>query len=148
MDKKTISIASDHAGVILKQNIVNHLINNGYLVKDHGPMDENRVDYPDYAKLVALDVQNNQASCGILVCGSGIGMAITANKFRGVRAASIVDTWSVEMTRKHNDLNVLCLGARVLEKEQAFEIIDIYLKTEFEGGRHSDRLAKIAAFEK
>jgi ribose 5-phosphate isomerase B len=148
MDKKTISIASDHAGVLLKQNIVKHLKDNNYLVKDHGPMDENRVDYPDYAKRVALDVQNNQADCGILVCGSGIGMAITANKFRGIRAASIVDTWSAEMTRKHNDLNVLCLGARVLEEEQVFEIVAIYLNTEFEGGRHSERLDKIAEFEK
>ena len=124
MEKNRISIASDHAGFALKHELVSYLNDAGYQVKDLGPSDDSRVDYPDFAKLVAKDIGDQACDYGVLVCGSGIGMAITANKTKGVRAASIVDLYSVEMARKHNNLNLLCLGSRILDKDKAIEILD------------------------
>jgi len=144
---KKICIACDHAGFEFKQEIVEYLKSEGYEIMDHGCPDENRVDYPDYAAKVTQDVQSGNCEKGILICGTGIGMAITANKFKGIRAASLVDKVSTEMTRKHNDLNVLCLGARIISGDLAKEIVSIFLNTEFEGGRHADRVNKIRSYE-
>lgn len=119
----------------------------GLSVQDAGCQSLQSVDYPDFAALVAKNVQSKTSDCGILICGTGIGMAITANKFKGVRAASLTDVFSTQMTRKHNDLNVLCLGARVIGVGQAQAIVDAFLNTEFEGGRHSGRLDKIKNYE-
>lgn len=144
---KKIAIACDHAGYVLKGQIMTHLEAHGYDLKDHGCFTEDSVDYPDYAAPVANDVQQGQADYGILICGTGIGMAITANKFRGIRAASLTDVPSTEMSRKHNDLNVLCLGSRVLGADKALLLVDTFLTTRFEGGRHANRVKKMMAFE-
>ena len=143
MNPNKISIACDHAGVDLKNDLIKILQNKNIAVVDHGCKHNQSVDYPDYAKLVALDVQQHRADCGILVCGSGIGMAITANRFKAVRAASITSVYSAELARKHNDLNVLCLGARVVGGGLAVAILEKFLTTEFEAGRHVGRVAKI-----
>ncbi len=138
-----ISIANDHTGLVLKQEIVEVLKKMGHEVADHGCYSALSVDYPDFAKLVARDVQGKTCDFGILICGTGIGMAITANKFKGVRAASLTDVYSTLMARKHNDLNVLCLGSRVLGAGLAALIVETFLATEFEGGRHVARVGKI-----
>lgn len=144
-----ISVASDHAGYKLKQHLVKVLGELGHQVQDHGCYDEERVDYPDYAARVAKDVQGGGCDYGVLVCGTGIGMAITANKFKGVRAATLTDEYSAIMARKHNDANVLCLGGRVLGEGAATLILETFLSTPFEGEeRHRERLAKIAKLEK
>lgn len=142
-----IAIASDHAGFELKQELIHLLHEMNHEVLDHGCHSEDSVDYPDFAILVAQDVQKKKSDLGILVCGTGIGMAITANKYNGIRAASV---WSVEacrMAREHNDLNVLCLAARLLKPDQAKAITQTFLHTPFSGGRHADRLAKITKQE-
>lgn len=144
---KKLSIASDHAGVQLKETVKNIVKTLGWECHDYGPNTADRVDYPDFAKKVAVDVAEKNVKFGILICGSGIGMALTANKFKGVRAASIVDEYSCEMTRKHNDLNLLCLGERVIGEGKAENLVKIFLKTEFEGGRHQERVNKILAVE-
>jgi ribose 5-phosphate isomerase B len=138
-----IAIACDHAGVALKLEVIAYLKALGHEAVDHGANEGERVDYPDYAKLVAADVAEQKADRGILICGTGIGMALTACKFKGIRAASVIDIYSTEMTRKHNDLNVLCLGARVVGAGLALRIVDAFLHTEFEGGRHLKRVEKI-----
>ncbi|HLD44834.1 MAG TPA: ribose 5-phosphate isomerase B [bacterium] len=148
MSKERIAIGADHAGFLLKEEVKSYLIQLGYDVVDHGCKSEDRVDYPDYAKLVAEDVGQGRVDRGLLVCGSGIGMAITANKFAGVRAASIIDEVSAKLSRQHNDLNVLCLGARLLDWEHAKAILEIFLNTEFEGGRHAERVEKIRTHER
>lgn len=142
-----ISVGADHAGFALKQEIVKFLKSLGHEVHDQGCHSEDRVDYPDFAALVARDVQSGKSERGILVCGTGIGVSIAANKFKGIRAASIWSVEASEMSRKHNDLNVLCLGGRVLDVKTAQAITKTFLETEFEGGRHGDRLKKISALE-
>lgn len=138
-----ISIANDHAGLYLKNEIVELLKKLGHTVTDHGCHTDASVDYPDFAKLVAHDVASGKADRGILICGTGIGMAITANKIKGIRAASLTDIYSTLMARKHNDLNVCCLGARVLGEGMAAVIVETFLNTEFEGGRHAGRVNKM-----
>lgn len=140
-----IAIANDHAGLHLKRDIVTLLKSLGYEPIDHGCHTAENVDYPDYAALVAHDVQEGKTSRGILICGTGVGMAITANKFPGVRAASLVDEYSTLMARKHNNLNVLCLGSRVIGTGTAALIVETFLQTPFEGGRHEKRVEKIEA---
>jgi ribose 5-phosphate isomerase B len=140
-----IAIASDHAGLHLKMDIVTLLKSLGYEPIDHGCHTSESVDYPDYAALVARDVQSGKTPRGILICGTGIGMAITANKFSGVRAASLVDEYSTLMARKHNNLNVLCLGSRVIGTGTAALIVETFLKTPFEAGRHEKRVEKMEA---
>lgn len=140
-------MACDHAGYLLKNEIIKHLKNSHFELKDHGCFSEESVDYPDFAALVARDVQQKLCDSGILVCGTGIGMSITANKFKGVRSASISDIFSVEMSRKHNDLNILCLGSRVLQTKQALTLVDVFLSTEFEGERHAKRVKKMMGYE-
>lgn len=142
-----VAIAADHAGFHLKQEIVRFLTELGYTVLDRGCDSTERVDYPDFASLVATDVQTGQAQFGILVCGTGVGMAITANKFKGIRAASLVDQFSTIMARKHNNLNVLCLGGRVLGVGTAMLLVETFLATNFEGERHQGRLKKIGEIE-
>lgn len=144
---KKISIGCDHAGLSLKAFVVDVVKSMGYEILDRGVSAPDRVDYPDYAAKVAEDVQSGEASGGILLCGSGIGMALTANRFSGVRAASITDVYSAHMARAHNNLNVLCLGSRVLGEGPAKMIVEAFLKTDFEGGRHEERVKKIHEYD-
>ncbi|MBT3181310.1 MAG: ribose 5-phosphate isomerase B [Deltaproteobacteria bacterium] len=138
-----ISIASDHAGFDLKEDLRQHLSEKGHEVLDLGPTNSNRTDYPDYAKKVALSVQHSEVERGVLVCGSGIGMCITANRFKGVRAVVLHDQYDAQMSRCHNDANLACFGSRVSDRSAVKELLDIFLTTSFEGGRHTPRVAKI-----
>ena len=143
-----IAIGSDHGGYRYKQTLIAHLKENGHDVEDVGCFSEESCDYPDFAFPVADKVAEKTADCGILICGTGIGMSIAANKVKGVRASLCHDVFSAKMTRRHNDSNVLCMGARVIGEGLMIEIADAYLASSFEGGRHANRLAKIAAREK
>lgn len=145
---KKVAFGCDHAGFVLKKEVLKVVQDLGFEVIDHGCHSPERVDYPDFARLVAQDVQKGKVSSGILICGTGIGMAIAANKFKGVRAASLADVFSAKMARQHNDLNVLCLGGRVMGVGVAQLITETFFKTKFEGGRHQERLEKILAIEK
>jgi ribose 5-phosphate isomerase B len=142
-----ISLGADHAGYLLKDRIRQYISERGYTVVDEGTNTSDSVDYPDYALKVSEDVAAGRAERGILVCGSGIGMAITANKVPGIRAANISSAYEAQMSREHNDLNVLTLGARILNEEDAMHIVQIWLDTPFSGGRHTGRLDKIADIE-
>lgn len=142
-----IAIANDHAGVEYKNLIIKHLNEKGYETVNFGTDDSASVDYPDYAEKVARAIKSGVADSGILVCGTGIGMSIAANKFKGIRASVCGDCYSAEMTRKHNDANVLCLGARVLGIDLALKIVDSFLNSSFEGGKHARRLCKIENIE-
>ena len=142
-----IAIGSDHRGVQLKSTLVQHLESQGHALVDVGPSDDGRVDYPDFASPVARHVAAGEADRGILICGSGIGMGISANKVHGIRAAVCYDLKTAELSRQHNDCNVLCLSADLVEASQNETIVATWLTTEFEGGRHSQRVAKIGALE-
>ena len=142
-----IFVASDHAGFHLKQKVVAHLRAQAHEVQDMGPQTDERVDYPDFAVLVGRAVRDAAGSLGILVCGSGIGMCITANKVRGVRAAEGSGVESARLARAHNDANVLCVGQRLVPPDTALAIADVFLKTPFDGGRHTARVQKIADLE-
>ncbi len=144
----TIAIGSDHAGYTLKERIKEFLLDKGYEVIDLGASSEESTHYPLFAREVALAVQEARAERGILVCGTGIGMSITANKFRGVRAALCLNEYMARMSRLHNDANVLCLGGRVLGEDLALSIVEVWLETPFEGGRHSRRVDLILEIEK
>jgi len=147
-DKTDIAIASDHAGVDLKGKIIHFLQDQGLAVSDLGTHNHDSVDYPDYGVPVAQAVSEGQVPRGILICGTGIGMSIVANKFPGVRAALCFDPFTAKVSRLHNDANILVLGQRVLEEKTALEIVRIWLTTGFDGGRHARRLAKIEEIEK
>ncbi len=138
-----IALGADHAGYLLKDRIRQYVTERGYQVIDEGTNSSDSVDYPDFALKVARDVADGRAERGILVCGSGIGMAITANKVPGIRAANIGSEYEAQMSREHNNLNVLALGARILDEADAKQIVQIWLDTPFSGGRHSGRLEKI-----
>jgi ribose 5-phosphate isomerase B len=142
-----IAFGADHAGYILKDYLRQYVSDRGHQVIDEGTNTSDSVDYPDYAVKVAGDVASGRAERGILVCGSGIGMAITANKIPGIRAANICSEYEAQMSREHNNLNVITLGARILDKEHAEQIVQIWLDTPFSGGRHSGRLEKIHEIE-
>jgi ribose 5-phosphate isomerase B len=142
-----IAIAADHAGFHLKETLRDKLIAQGHQVQDFGTTTTESTDYPDYASLVGHRVANRDVDRGILVCSSGVGMSIAANKVNGVRAALGVGPEEVRLTRAHNDANVLTLGANFTDALQAGEFVDIFLNTEFEGGRHARRVAKIAQIE-
>ena len=142
-----IALGSDHGGFQLKETIRAWLLENGYEVDDKGTYDEQSCDYPDYGKAVALAVAGGQVDRGILVCGTGIGISIAANKVNGIRATVCGDTYSAKLTRQHNDANVLSIGQRVTGPGLAVDIVEIWLNTEFEGGRHAARLEKIAQIE-
>ncbi len=138
-----IAIASDHGGFVLKNEIYNYLKEKKYEVIDFGTNSKDSCDYPIYAKKVCNSILNNEVQKGILICGTGLGMQIAANKFKGIRAVCVSNCYSAKMSRKHNDANVLALGARVLGADLAKEIVDVWLKSEFEGGRHQIRLNMI-----
>ena len=142
-----IAIGNDHAGVDLKNKIINHLTALGHQVANFGTDTAERTDYPLYAEKVAQAVLSEKAARGILICGSGVGMCISANKFHGIRAVVCSEPYSAVMSRRHNNSNVLCLGARVVGDELAFMIIDDWLASDFEGGRHQQRLDIIKRFE-
>ena len=138
-----ILIASDHGGYNLKTEIVKHIKQKGLEIEDFGCYDTESCDYPVYAKLVANEVAKSEDVRGILVCGTGIGMSIAANRIDGIRASHCTDTFSARMTRMHNDSNILCLGERITGVGLALDIVDIWLNTEFEGGRHQRRIDMI-----
>ena len=140
---KKIFISSDHAGYALKELIKIHLIKKKIKFIDFGPTNDNKVDYPEYAHKVAKKVKNNKNYVGILVCGSGIGMNITANKHKNIRAAQSFNSKSSKLSRLHNDANIITLGSRLLTKKNALNCVDIFLSTKFEGGRHAKRIKKI-----
>ncbi len=143
-----IAVGCDHAAVNLKNTIIAHIKERGYEVKDFGCFDSTSVDYPDYASQVALSVVKGECDKGILICGTGIGMSIAANKFKGIRCAHCADTFSARATRQHNDANVLALGERVTGTGLALDIVDVFLDTPFSGElRHIRRLEKIAKIE-
>jgi ribose 5-phosphate isomerase B len=143
-----IALGSDHAGVQLKASIAEQLRSKGIDVKDYGTYDESSCDYPDYAQKVGEAVVNGEAERGILICGTGVGISIAANKVPGVRAALCGDTFTARLSREHNNSNVLCLGARVVGAGLAGDIVDAWLDGQFEGGRHQRRLDKITDLER
>ena len=143
-----IPIASDHAGYKLKEQIKSFLAAQGRQALDYGCPDEQSVDYPDYAVPVARDVGSGKYERGILICGTGIGMSIAANKFPGVRAALCHNVFTAQCSREHNDANILVLGARVLSAPEALEMVRVWLETPFAGARHAQRLEKISLLEK
>ena len=140
---KKISLASDHAGFVLKEIIKNKLTKEKIKVIDLGPKTNMSVDYPDYAKKVARNVSSKKTNMGILVCGSGTGMAMSANKFRKIRAAVCYNSVSTRLSRTHNNANILALGSRLTKKKEAIKLVNIFLSTKFEGGRHLRRVKKI-----
>ncbi len=149
MSKRTIFIGADSAGYTLKEDIKTHLSTLGYTVIDCGCNSTESCHYPIFASAVCENVQKElDKSFGILVCGTGIGMSMCANKHRGIRAGLCSDTYSARMTRAHNDANVLCMGARVIGPSLALDIVDSFLSAEFEGGRHATRVEMMMDIEK
>jgi ribose 5-phosphate isomerase B len=146
-DNNKIIIGSDHTGFRLKNILFKYLVENGFEVKDAGTYDENSCDYPDYSKKVSLSVASGESDFGILIDATGIQSAITANKIKGIRAATCYDTFSAKSSRAHNNANVLVVGAKTLGDETVKEILGAWLSTEFEGGRHQKRLDKIIDIE-
>ena len=142
-----VSIGSDHAGFEQKQLLAEYLRSKGYEVIDRGPDSDDRVDYPDYAALVGKDVSEGACDRGVLVCGTGIGMAIAACQISGVRAANIVSSEFAKLCREHNDANVITLSGRFVPLEENEKILDVFFATEFGGGRHAGRVAKINALD-
>ena len=140
---KQIFISSDHAGYNLKEHIIKHLKQKKIICADLGPKSNKSVDYPDYAHKLAKMVKKNKNNVGILVCGSGTGMCITANKHKNIRAAQCFSLKSTKLSRLHNDANVITLGSRLLNKKKACSFINLFLKTKFEGGRHLRRIRRI-----
>lgn len=143
-----ISIGSDHAGFAQKEQLKAYLQGKGHDVVDRGCYSDERVDYPDFAKPVALDVAAGRAERGVLVCGTGIGMAVAANKVQGIRAANVVTPEFAALAREHNDANVVALSGRFVDEETNRRILDAFLSTDFGGGRHAGRVEKIAELEK
>jgi ribose 5-phosphate isomerase B len=143
-----IAIGSDHRGVLIKSKLVTNLQSAGHLVLDVGSHGEQSVDYPDFAKSVCEKIQCQEVERGILICGTGIGMVITANKFAGVRAANCFDEVTAEISRRHNDVNVLCLPGDLIGNRPIDDLVRIWLSTEFEAGRHERRLTKISEIER
>lgn len=140
-------IASDHGGYELKQRLIEHLRSQDVEFRDLGVNSEDSVDYPDFAALVAKPISTGAEKQGILICGTGIGMSIAANKFPGVRAALVHDEFTAQMAREHNDANILVLGGRVLDPDLACKIVDVWLHGSFAGGRHQNRLNKISLLD-
>ncbi len=143
MSEKRIIIGCDHGGLNLKNKVVEHLKEIGYEVEDVGTYTSDSVDYPIYAKKVAHAVADGKYEKGIIICGTGIGVSIVANKVKGIRASLCGDTFSAKATRQHNNSNILCMGERVIGAGLALDIVDIWLTTEYEGGRHQRRIDMI-----
>ncbi len=142
-----IAIAADHAGFALKQALRDRLADEGHEVNDFGTHSTESTDYPDYATLVAHEVADGRADRGVLVCSTGIGMSIAANKVEGVRAALVTNLDAARITRQHNDANIMALGAKYIDAEAAAPMLDAFINTDFEGGRHARRVAKIRQLE-
>jgi len=140
---KKICISSDHAGFKLKESIKDFLINKNISIIDLGPTNENSVDYPDYAKKISNRIKSKKSDIGISVCGSGTGMAMSANKIKGIRAAVCYNPKSTRLSRQHNDANIIAIGSRLTKKNTALQLVSIFLGTKFEGGRHLRRVKKI-----
>ena len=140
---KKVCIASDHAGFRLKESIKDFLINKNISIIDLGPINETKVDYPDYAKKVSNRVKSKKSDVGILVCGSGTGMAISANKTKKIRAAVCYNSKSTRLSRQHNNANIIAIGSRLTKKNIAFKLVSIFLETKFDGGRHLRRVKKL-----
>tara|TARA_B100000767_G_C19590079_1_gene461049 strand:+ start:25 stop:462 length:438 start_codon:yes stop_codon:yes gene_type:complete len=140
---KKVCIASDHAGFKLKEDIKNYLINKNVSIFDLGPFNNKSVDYPDYAKKLAKRLKVKKSQIGILVCGSGTGMAISANKIKTIRAAVCYNAKSTRLSRQHNNANIIAIGSRLTKKNLSLKLVEIFLKTSFEGGRHLKRVNKI-----
>lgn len=138
-----IAVGSDHAGFHLKQELADHLRSLGYEVVDCGTHAADRVDYPDFGAAVGRSVRDDEADGGLCVCGSGIGIAMAANKIEGIRAATVWDATSARLTKEHNNANVICIGERLVGPQVAKDCVDAWLDAEFEGGRHAGRVAKI-----
>lgn len=143
MTKQRMGVASDHAGLDLKRVLVAELEKRGFEVQDFGTHSAASCDYPDFAHALARAVEEGSVERGVLVCGTGVGMSIAANRHAGVRAVVCSEPLSARMSRRHNDANVLCLGARVVGSDTAVDILDAFVGAEFEGGRHAGRVAKI-----
>ena len=144
---KKIVIGCDHAAVAMKNDVIAHLRDKGFAVEDVGTYTNDSCHYPVYANRVCSKVTGGDAELGILICGTGIGMSIAANKHKGIRAACCSDTFSARLTREHNDANVLCVGARVVGLGLALELVDAFVNAEFEGGKHATRVAMLTAIE-
>ena len=142
-----IGLGSDHGGFQLKEAVKAHLLERGLEIKDYGGFDESRSDYPDIAETVARAVVSGECERAILFCGTGVGVAISANKVHGIRAAVCSDCYTAKLTREHNDANILCMGGRVIGPGLAEMIADAYLDAEYQGGRHAARVQKIAEIE-
>ncbi len=142
-----LAIGCDHGGYELKNQIIEHLKYKGVEFKDFGTFDGNSVDYPEIAVKVTDAIVSGEAKLGVLVCGTGIGMSMAANKVKGIRAAACSETFSAKYTRLHNDANVLCLGGRVIGPGVACKMVDLFINTEYEGGRHDRRVAMVMAIE-
>jgi ribose 5-phosphate isomerase B len=140
---KNVCIASDHGGFVLKEAIKNFLIKKNISIIDLGPLENKTVDYPVYAKKLAKRIKVKKSDVGILICGSGTGMAISANKIKSIRAAVCYNIKSTRLSREHNNANIIALGARLINKKLSFKLVEIFLKTKFEGGRHLRRVNKI-----
>lgn len=146
--ERVIALGSDHGGYELKEAVKTLLVERGIPVLDVGTNNGDSVDYPDFGEKVARKVSRGEAEKGVLVCGTGIGMSIVANKFPGVRAALAADPYMAKMAKQHNNANILVLGGRVIDEDEAREMVATWLDSDFEGGRHQGRLDKIAALEK
>ena len=143
MKIKKIYLASDHAGFVMKQTVINYLNKKGVKILDLGTKNKNSVDYPDFAHLLAKKIKTKNNSIGILICGSGIGMTMAANRHKNVRAALCHNVKSAKLSRMHNNANVIALGSRLTKKDVALKCINAFLKTNFDGGRHLKRIKKI-----
>lgn len=146
-NKKHIAIGCDHTGVGLKNELIDFLNQNNYIVVDCGCYDESNVDYSDIAVSVCAKINSGECLYGVLICGTGIGISIAANKINGIRAALCTDYFSAKYTRLHNDSNAICFGARVMGTGLAIELLDVFLNTAFEGGRHLTRINKLMSLE-
>ena len=142
-NNREILLASDHAGFKLKQAIKVFLLKKGKIVKDLGTKNSNSVDYPDYAHILSKKISKNKKQFGILVCGSGIGMSMTANKYKKIRAALCYNVRTSKLSRQHNNANIITLGSRLTNKKEAIKCVSVFLNTPFEGGRHLRRIKKI-----
>lgn len=147
MKTNKIVIGCDHAGFELKGKVIEHLKARGFDIQDVGTDSTASCDYPLFAKALCKKLQDGEAELGILICGTGIGMSMAANKCKGIRACACSDTFSARLTRNHNDANVLCIGARVVGEGLAYDLVDAFLDAEFEGGKHQRRVDLITAIE-
>ncbi|MEG1886991.1 MAG: ribose 5-phosphate isomerase B [Oscillospiraceae bacterium] len=147
-ENDVLAIGCDHGGYELKEKIIAHLKEQNIRIKDVGSFEKQAVDYPEIALLVANEIVKKRARLGILICGTGIGMSLAANKVHGIRAAACSETFSAKYTRLHNNANILCLGGRVVGEGTAFEMVDLFINTPFEGGRHQRRVDAVMDIEK